>query len=122
MPPQVSLPDEGDLVWMDFTPHAGHEQAGRRPALVLTPKRYHERCNYAFVCPITSNLKPYAYKVALPANLPATGVVLVDQAKSVDRIARNLVVIGSVPDEFLDDIRSRLVSLSMPGILTKPSA
>lgn len=117
MPSSDQVPDEGDLVWLDFSPQAGREQSGRRPALVLTPKQYHERCDYAFVCPITSNLKPYAYKIALPDGLPVMGVVLVDQAKSIDRFARNLVVIGKVPDDFLDEIRSRLASLIIPNLV-----
>ncbi|MFX9532949.1 type II toxin-antitoxin system PemK/MazF family toxin, partial [Acinetobacter baumannii] len=70
------LPDRGDLVWIDFTPQAGHEQAGRRPGLVLSPRAYHNRTPFVVVCPITSKVKGYPFEVALPPGLPVGGVVL----------------------------------------------
>ena len=62
-------PEAGDLVWMNFHPQAGQGQAGRRPALVLSPSGYHEKTALAIVCPITSNIQPYPFKVPLPAGL-----------------------------------------------------
>ena len=82
------LPDRGDLVWIDFTPQAGHEQAGRRPGLVLSPRAYHNRTPFVVVCPITSKVKGYPFEVALPPGLPVGGVVLADQVKSLDRRVR----------------------------------
>ena len=113
----MSVPDEGDLIWLNFDPQSGHEQAGRRPGLVLTPASYHRRSAYAIVCPITSNTKPYPYKVALPAGLAISGVVLADQAKSIDRAARDLKIVGKAPADVLNEVRSRLASLIMPGII-----
>lgn len=113
----MDVPDEGDLIWLDFSPHAGHEQAGRRPGLVLSPANYHRRSNYAVVCPITTNTRPYPYKVALPAGLAITGVVLADQVKSIDRRTRDLKIVGKAPADVLNEVRSRLASLIMPGII-----
>jgi mRNA interferase MazF len=90
------VPEAGDLVWVDFNPQSGHEQAGRRPALVLSPRLYHARTTLAVVCPITSNTTPYPFKVTLPEGLPIAGAVLADQVKSIDRHARGLQIAGSV--------------------------
>ena len=113
----MPVPDEGDLVWLNFNPQADHEQAGKRPGIVLSPARYHKRSNYAVVCPITTNLKPYPYKVVLPAGLAIVGAVLADQVKSIDRAARDLKVVGKAPPDVLNEVRSRLASLIMPGII-----
>jgi mRNA interferase MazF len=66
----VYVPDAGDLIWLDFDPQAGREQAGRRPALVLSSRRFNEKASLAFVCPITSKVKGYASEVLLPQGLP----------------------------------------------------
>ncbi len=113
----TAIPDEGDLVWLNFSPQSGHEQAGQRPALVLTPRKYHEKTNYAVVCPITSNTTPYPYKVALPDGLAITGMVLADQVKSIDRNSRKLRIVGRAPHAVLNDVRSRLASLIIPGLI-----
>ncbi|HTG17989.1 MAG TPA: endoribonuclease MazF, partial [Blastocatellia bacterium] len=81
-------PDRGDIVWIDFSPQAGHEQAGRRPALVVSPGAYNKKVGLAILCPITSQVKGYPFEVALPDDLPIQGVVLSDQAKSLDWRAR----------------------------------
>jgi mRNA interferase MazF len=107
----TEVPDAGDLVWLLFDPQAGHEQAGRRPALVLSPRAYHEVTPYAVVCPITSNLNPYPFKVVLPEGLAVTGAVLSDQVKSVDREARKLTVAGRVPDDVLADVKAKIAAL-----------
>jgi mRNA interferase MazF len=105
------LPDAGDLVWVEFNPQAGREQAGRRPALVLSPRIYHERTALAIVCPITSNTAPYPFKVMLPDGLPIRGAVLADQVKSIDRLARNLEIAGQGPRSVLLEVQAKLAAL-----------
>ena len=78
------IPDAGDLIWLTFDPPAGREQAGRRPALVLSPAAYNEITSLALVCPITSRVKGYPFEVSLPEGLPVSGVVLSDHLKSLD--------------------------------------
>ena len=82
------VPRRGDIVWLHFTPQAGHEQAGRRPALVLSPQTYNEKTGLALCCPITSQVKGYPFEVHLPSLNVVTGVVLADQIKSLDWRAR----------------------------------
>lgn len=106
-----TLPEAGDLVWVDFHPQAGHEQAGHRPALVLTPRIYHERTALAIVCPITSNTDSYPFKVTLPEGLPIAGAVLADQARSIDRAARQLKFAGRAPRAVLLEVQGRLAAL-----------
>lgn len=86
------IPARGDLVWLDYDP-----QAGRRPAIVLSEAEFNEITGFALVCPITSQVKDYAFEVPLPEGLPFTGVVLTDQLKSLDVKRRKLKVVGSVP-------------------------
>ncbi len=105
------LPDRGDLVWIDFTPQAGHEQAGRRPGLVLSPHAYHNRTPFVVVCPITSKVKGYPFEVALPPGLPVGGVVLADQVKSLDRRVRQLDPAGAVPEAVLQQVLAKLAPL-----------
>jgi mRNA interferase MazF len=104
----LAAPERGDLVWLSFTPHAGHEQAGRRPALVLSPRAYHQKTRYALVCPITSRIKGYPFEVILPEGLPIQGAVLADQVKSVDRHARAIEIVGRVPETTVTEVRNRL--------------
>ena len=78
------IPSRGDLVWLEFSPQAGHEQAGRRPALVLSPRSYNAPAGLALFCPISSRVKGYPFEVPLPAGGPVQGVVLADQIKSLD--------------------------------------
>lgn len=104
----MALPDRGDLVWLEFSPQAGVEQAGLRPAVVLTVAAYHRRSRLAVVCPITSREKGWPMEVKLPAGLPIQGVVLVDHVRSVDRQARNMRIAGQVPLAVMDEIDARL--------------
>ena len=78
------IPTRGDIVWLSFTPQAGHEQSGHRPALVLSPKSYNDKTSLALLCPITSTSKGYPFEVPLPSQSAISGVVLVDQIKSLD--------------------------------------
>jgi mRNA interferase MazF len=96
-----AAPDAGDLVWLNFNPQAGYEQAGHRPALVLSPRIYHDRTALAIVCPITSNTEAYPFKVMLPDGLTISGAVLADQVKSIDRQARQLKIAGKAPSSVL---------------------
>ena len=107
------LPDAGDLVKLDFSPRKGHEQRGWRPALVLSPKAYHELSNTAIVCPITSNTSPWSMKVLLPQESIVSGAILVDQIITIDRKARGLHRIGNVSHECLNEVRAKLGALIM---------
>ncbi|MBD0382496.1 type II toxin-antitoxin system PemK/MazF family toxin [Paenibacillus sedimenti] len=93
----TAIPIRGDLVWLDFDPQAGREQAGRRPAIVLSEEDFNELTGFALVCPITSSAQDYAFEVSLPEGLPFTGVVLTEQMISLDVKKRKLKVVGSVP-------------------------
>jgi mRNA interferase MazF len=105
------LPDRGDLVWLHFSPQAGHEQAGRRPGIVLTTRAYHEHSALAVVCPITGTERGWPMEVKLPAGLPIAGVVLVDHVRSIDRAARFMEIAGRAPPEVLEEIDARLAPL-----------
>ncbi len=96
MPPAF-VPDRGDIVWLDFSPQSGHEQAGHRPALVLSPASYNGRVGLALVCPITSLAKGYPFEVPLPPGAPVSGVALSDQVRSLDWRARRARAAGRAP-------------------------
>ena len=104
-------PDRGDLVWLSFDPQAGREQAGRRPAIVLSPAAYNRRIGLAFVCPITSQVKGYPFEVPLPPGLPISGVVLADHLRSLDWVARHADPIGVAPPALVDEVLARLAPL-----------
>jgi mRNA interferase MazF len=117
------IPDRGYLAWINFNPRVGREQSGNRPAVILSPYGYHAKTPYMIVCPITSNLTPYPFKVELPAGLPISGAVLVDQLKSVDRLVRGCDIVGIVPELVMADIRGRLASLlGMTGAPARTAA
>ncbi len=105
------VPDRGDLIWLRFTPQAGHEQAGRRPALVLSPRRYNTKAGLALVCPVTSRVKGYPFEVPLPPGLAVEGVVLADQVRSLDWRARAAEKIARVPGEVVEETIGKLLAL-----------
>lgn len=105
------LPERGDAVWITFTPQAGHEQAGRRPAIVLSPSAYNRKVGLALLCPITNQIKGYPFEVRIPPNLPLTGVVLSDQVKNLDWRARNAELICPLPNETVTEVLSKLSKL-----------
>jgi mRNA interferase MazF len=109
--PSLYVPDRGDFVWLSFDPQAGHEQAGRRPALVLSPKSYNAPAGLALVCPITSRAKGYPFEVAIPAGLAISGVVLADHSKSLDWQARRITLIGTAPASVVDEVIQKLETL-----------
>jgi mRNA interferase MazF len=105
------VPERGDVVWITFNPQAGHEQAGRRPAVVLSPKAYNGKVGLALLCPITSQKKGYPFEVALPEGLPIGGVILSDQVKNLDWKARNAEKACSLPDEVITIVLQRVKAL-----------
>ena len=105
------VPRAGDIVWLTFSPQAGREQAGRRPALVLSPRSYNARSGLALVCPITNQAKGYPFEVALPAGLDVKGMILVDHLKSIDWKARRAERSQSCPAEVMEEVRARLAPL-----------
>lgn len=107
-------PERGDIVWIDMNPSAGHEQAGRRPALVLSPAAYNAKVGLAILAPITSQVKSYPFEVMLPEGLPVTGVVLSDQAKSLDWRSRNAELAGRLPAADTEAVLQRLGRLLAP--------
>lgn len=101
------VPDAGDLVWLTFDPQAGHEQAGRRPALVLSPRIYNERAGLALVCPITTQRTGYPFEVSVDV-APIKGVVLADHVKSVDWRARRATRAARAPQSTMIDVLERI--------------
>ncbi len=106
--PELYVPDRGDVIWLQFNPQAGHEQAGRRPALVISPRIYNGKVGLALVCPVTSKVKGYPFEVLLPGSLPVSGVVLADQVKSLDWRVREAEFICSVPAEIIGEVLEKL--------------
>jgi mRNA interferase MazF len=105
----VYVPDAGDLIWTDFDPTLGREQAGRRPALVVSPAAFTENTGFAIVCPITSRVRPFPTSVVLPAGLPVSGEILTSNIRSVDTEARPVRYAGaSVAPETAQLVRAKL--------------
>jgi len=105
------VPDAGDFVWLTFDPQAGREQAGRRPALVLSPRMYNAKSGLALACPVTNQVKGYPFEVAVPASVGATGVILADHLKSIDWKARHAEPWGHCTGEVMDQVRAKLAPL-----------
>ena len=105
------VPAAGDLVWLTFDPQAGREQAGRRPALVLSPRSYNQKSGLALACPVTNHIKGYPFEVPLPQGCGATGAILADHLKSVDWSARRAAKIGRIPSLTLDEVLAKLAPL-----------
>src|SRR4030065_181700 len=102
------VPQCGDVVWITLNPQAGHEQAGRRPAVVLSPQSYNGRTGLAILCPVTSQIKGYPFEVVIPAGFPITGAVLPDQVKSVDWRARDADLVCALPVETTVEVLEKL--------------
>lgn len=107
-------PERGDIVWLRFDSNEGHEQSGRRPALVISPKVYNRKVGLAIFCPITSQRKGYPFEVVIPEGSKATGVVLADQAKSLDWRVRGAKRICPAPDGVVDEVSMKLMALVAP--------
>lgn len=108
------VPERGDFVWLQFDPRAGHEQAGRRPALVLSPKAYNRKVGLAIFCPVTSNVKGYPFEVEIPPGSKAAGAVLCDQIKSLDWRVRKARRIASAPDSVVEEVTAKILALIAP--------
>ena len=108
------VPSRGDLIWLQFNPRAGHEQAGHRPAVVISPSSYNRRVGLALCCPVTSQVKGYPFEVLLPSGLGVEGAILSDQIKSLDWRARKARRIGNLPAEVLQETVGKIVALIEP--------
>jgi len=101
------IPDRGDIVWLDFTPQTGHEQHGKRPAVVLSPQAYNKKSKLALFCPITTKQKGYPFEVRIAAG-KVRGVVLSDQVKSLDWQQRDVEFIVKATEEEMNEIIKKL--------------
>jgi mRNA interferase MazF len=108
------VPDRGDIVWLEFDPQTGHEQAGRRPAFVVTPRAYNAKVGLALFCPVTSRPKGYPFEVALPEDGKARGSILSDQLKSLDWKARRAKLLDRASDDVVRAVTARIVALVDP--------
>ena len=108
------IPDRGHAVWIDMDPQAGHEQRGRRPALIISPAEYNGKIGLALLCPITSQIKGYPFEVLIPAGSKVQGAILSDQVKSLDWRARKAAMICSLPSSVMDELLSKLSTLLQP--------
>ena len=104
-------PDRGDAVWLNFSPKAGHEQSGRRPAVVVSPKSYNRKIGLGLFCPITSQIKGYPFEVLIPAGMSISGVVLSDQVKSLDWKVRDAQFICRLPGPTMSEVLKKLSTL-----------
>lgn len=105
------VPHRGDVVWISLNPQAGHEQAGRRPALVLSPAAYNGKVGLAILCPITNQIKGYPFEVVVPDGLAITGAILSDQVKSLDWRARDAELICALPTATMTNVLQKLNTL-----------
>ena len=104
-------PKRGDVVWISFNPQAGHEQAGHRPALVLSPQTYNRKVGLAILCPVTSNVKGYPFEVRIPDGLKVSGAVLSDQVKSMDWRARETTLLCTLPENAVRQVLHKVGTL-----------
>jgi len=114
-PVKAYVPDRGDVVWIDFDPQTGHEQAGRRPALVLSPRIYNRPSGLALLCPITNQSKGYRYEIGVPGSLHVSGVILTDQVKNMAWKQRRAAFLCAMPAEVLDDVVEKVLTLIDPA-------
>lgn len=105
------IPRRGDAVWLTLAPQSGHEQSGRRPAVVLSPEAYNAKVGLALVCPVTSQVKGYPWEVRIPDGLAISGVVLADQVRSLDWRSRSAAKICTLPEPAVVDILEKLGTL-----------
>ena len=106
--PKSYVPRRGDVVWITLHPQAGHEQAGRRPAVVLSPQPYNDKVGLALLCPVTNQIKGYPFEVVIPPGLSVTGAILSDQVKSLDWRTRNAELIGSLPPKIISEVLQKI--------------
>jgi mRNA interferase MazF len=109
--PPAYIPRCGDVVWITLNPQVGHEETGRRPAVVISPQSYNGKVGLAIFCPITSQIKGYPFEVLIPAGLPVAGAILSDQLKSLDWGARNVELICTLSTETISEVLQKLATL-----------
>jgi mRNA interferase MazF len=104
-------PDAGDFIWIELDPSKGHEQRGRRPAVVLSPRAYNDRAGLCVASPITGHAKGYPFEVAIPSGHSVSGAVLADQVRSLSWPQRNAVLAGRAHADLLNDVREKIAAL-----------
>ncbi len=107
------IPNRGDIIWLDFAPLTGREQAGHRPAIVISPKEFNDLSSLVFVCPITSKVKGFSFEVALTEETTTEGVVLIHHLRSVDWKARKIKFIEQAPASVINEICAKLKPLML---------
>ena len=107
--PRTYVPDAGDVIWLNFTPQSGHEQAGRRPALVLSPAAYNSKTGLMVCCPMTSQIKGYPFEVLIAGSSPSA--VLADQIKSLDWRSRKATRKSTILKDELAEVRAKVLAL-----------
>ena len=112
--PRAYVPECGDVVWITLNPQAGREEAGRRPALVVSPQSYNAKVGLAIFCPVTGQIKGYPFEVLIPTGLPVTGAILSDQVKSLDWRARKAELICALPARTISEVLEKLATLLAP--------
>ena len=105
------IPERGHVVWLNFNSQRGHEQAGRRPAVVLSPVAYNQKVGLGIFCPITNQQKGYPFEVEIPAGLGVTGVILSDQVKSLDWRVRQAEYLATLPGPVINELLQKLKTL-----------
>ena len=106
-----NCPEAGDFIWIDFDPTKGHEQRGRRPALVISPATYNQRTELCIACPITNQLKGHPFEVAIPSGQAVSGAVLADHVRSLSWVARNAEIKGAASTAVLEEVRAKIAAL-----------
>jgi mRNA interferase MazF len=109
--PRAYIPRCADVVWITLNPQAGREEAGRRPAVVVSSQSYNDKVGLAIFCPITSQIKGYPFEVVIPAGLPVSGAILSDQVKSLDWRARKAELICALPARTISEVLRKLATL-----------
>ncbi len=105
------FPDRGDIVWVNFDPSLGHEQAGRRPGIILSSSKYNQKVGLAIVCPITSHAKGYPFEVPIPEGFKIKGVILADQIRCIDLSERDIDLIFKIPPSVIERVQILAISV-----------
>jgi len=105
------IPDRGHIIWISLNPQVGHEQSGRRPAVVLSPSLYNNKSGLAILCPITNQIKGYPFEVVIPPGNPISGVILADQVKCLDWRVRNAELICILPKTVVTEVLRKIETL-----------
>ena len=102
------IPERGDVIWINMNPQVGHEQAGRRPAIVMSPSAYNSKVGLALLCPITNQVKGYPFEVIIPEGFDISGAILSDQVKSLDWKRRNAELFIKIPETVVSEVFKKL--------------